>query len=100
MAKCIDRVVLAATKDGIKHVIFFNLSCDEVIACDTQSYISVNANIIKDWEHLPLLLTLGIKVQDGATSEAITKTMYNVGVVYGGLYDEALVGRMISFEVD
>lgn len=36
MAKCIDRVDLAATKDAIKHaILFFILGCDEVIVCDT-----------------------------------------------------------------
>lgn len=66
------------------HANFFSLSCDEVTGCDIQSYIAMTTYIVKDWECLPLLMIFE-KVQDGATLEAITKTIHNVVVSMGVL---------------
>ncbi len=64
-------------------ILFF--SCDEVITCDQQSWVSIHAYVVEGWQKTPLLLLLQ-QVVDGATSNNLKHNiLVDAMVLYGDL---------------
>ncbi len=71
-------------------------SCDEVITCDQQSWVSIHAYVVEGWQTIPLLLLLQ-QVVDGATSNNLKHILVNVMVLYGDLTQESITSKVITF---
>ena len=99
MAETIERVVLKRTKEVMQVANSFSLSCDEVTSVDCESWISVHGYIVIDWKRTLVLLTLE-RVIEGGTTYNLTAVIVNVARAYGGLTEQKIRERLITFGAD
>jgi hypothetical protein len=74
MAESILQIIKQKTAEMVGAARYVAITCDEVTIVDCQSWISIHAYIVRDWEHYPILLRLE-RVVDGAGAENIIKTV-------------------------
>jgi hypothetical protein len=84
MAKSLYNVVQNCTKVVVSGTKYLSLSGDKVITIDNQSWISIHAYVLVDWEQVPLLLRLEL-LMEGSNAAHITKVIINVMVRDGSL---------------
>jgi hypothetical protein len=70
-----------------------------VTTVDNQSWISIHAYVLVDWERIPLLLSLE-RLTEGSTSDQITRTIMNVVERDGGLSAIEVRQRLLCFRSD
>jgi len=58
MASYMHELVVKKTRDFIQATKSISLSCDEVIVLDQQSWVSIHAYVVKNWQHSLLLVSL------------------------------------------
>jgi hypothetical protein len=99
MAESLYTVVQNRTKLVVSGANFISLSCDEVTTVDNQSWISIHAYVLVDWERVPLLLSLERLVEE-STAGHVTKVIVNAVVRDGGLTTEEIRQRLVCFGSD
>lgn len=87
MAESQYNVVQKQTRRVVTSARYFSLSCDEVTTVDNQSWISIHAYVLVDWERIPLLLSLE-RLTQGSTLDQITRTIMSTVGRDGGLSTE------------
>jgi hypothetical protein len=99
MAESLYNVVQKQTRRVVCGTRYFSLSCDEVTTVDNQSWISIHAYVLVDWERIPLLLSLE-RLTEGSTSDQITRTIMSAVGRDGGLSAEEVRQRLLCFGSD
>ena len=75
------------------------LSCNEVTIVDNQSWISIHAYVLVDWERVLLLLSLE-RLTKGSTAAYIAKVIVNVVVRDGGMSAKEMHDKFVCFGSD
>jgi hypothetical protein len=78
---------------------YLSLSCDKVTTIDNQSWISIHAYMLVDWERVPLLLSLE-RLTKGSIAGHITKVIVNAVVRDGGLAMQEICEGLVCFGSD
>jgi hypothetical protein len=99
MAESLYNVVQKQTRRVVCGARYFSLSCDEVTTVDNQSWISIHAYVLVDWERIPLLLSLE-RLTEGSTSDQITRTIMSAVGRDGGLSAEEVRQCLLCFGSD
>jgi hypothetical protein len=87
------------TKSIIHNAKFVSLTCEEIISMDNASWASVHRYIVQDWCHIPLLLKVK-HVFFGSKTNSLNLLIMNFLMTQGGLHEEDLASRLVSFGVD
>jgi hypothetical protein len=99
MAESLYNVVQNRTKVVVSRAKYISLSCDEVTTVDNQSWISIHAYVLVDWERVLLLLSFE-RLTEGSTTSHITKVIVNDVVRDGGLAVQDIRERLVCFGSD
>jgi hypothetical protein len=99
MAESLYNVVQNCTKVVVSGAKFLSLSWDEVSTVDNQSWISIHAYVLVDWERVSLLLSLE-RLTEGSNAAHITKVIVNAVVRDGGLAVQDIRERLVYFGSD
>jgi hypothetical protein len=99
MAESLYSVVQNRTKVVVSGTKYLSLSCDEVITVDNQSWISIHAYVLVDWERVPLLLSLE-RLTEASNVVHITKVIVNAVVRDGGCTVQEIRERLVCFGSD
>jgi hypothetical protein len=99
ISEAIHRAVELKTKALISSSRCLSLSCDEVTTVDNQSWLSIHAYIVRDFERVPMLLKLE-RVTDGASAENLTKAILKALADNGSLGTEQIRARLLCFGAD
>jgi hypothetical protein len=85
------REVMQATK-------FFYVTCDEVTTLDNGTWISIHVYVVVGFEWFPMLVALE-HIDDGTTSNNLTKVIMASIQEISGLEREEVAARMMCFGV-
>jgi hypothetical protein len=99
MAESILQIIKQKTAEMVGATRYVAITCDEVTTVDCQSWISVHAYIVRDWERYPILLRLE-QVVDGAGAENITKIVLSALEDDSNLSKLYIRDRLMCFDVD
>jgi hypothetical protein len=58
MANYIHELMVKETRDSVQVAKFISFSCDEITILDQQSWVSIHAYVVENWQHTLLLLSL------------------------------------------
>ncbi len=99
MVSYMHEIMVKKTRGFIQVAKSISLSCDEVIILDQQSWVSIHAYVVENWQQTPLLLSLQ-QVVDGATSNNLKRIFVDAMVLYGDLIEKTMASKLITFGVD
>lgn len=99
VTNCLNEVVLAKTSLLMQKTKYILISCDKVTSLYSQSWISVHANVIKDWDWFPLLMVLK-RIVDGSSSDNMKLEIVEHVMEIGGLSRDELGNKVVIFVVD
>jgi hypothetical protein len=99
IAECLHDVVLERTWEVISRAKFMSISCDEVTSQNNDSWASITAYVVENWERRPIQL-LVTRLYDGASSANLLSTLLEAMEAYGGLPPSEIAGKLISFGAD
>jgi hypothetical protein len=98
LAECMFRQVEAKSLEMVKSARFISISCNEVTSIDNGSWISIHAYVVQNWSRIPILITLE-HIQDQATSVNLLQIILKAVKDKGGVHDNGLVEKLMSFGV-
>ena len=86
-------------KEKVKAAPYIAMSCDEVIANDNTSWISIHVYVMERWQRIHVLLKVH-KMTGGSKADDLGALLTNVLDNRGGLEGKELHRRLISFGAD
>ncbi len=92
-------MVLTATKEAIFTSSVISIFVDEIIIIDNQNWISIHYYVVVSWRQILILLTLEHLVEGGTIANIKSVIMVTL-VMYGGLTNEEIVGRVVCLGID
>jgi len=98
MTSCMHDLVVNKTKTLVD-VFRFSFSCDEMTTSNQQSWVSIHAYIVENWQWTPLLLCLQ-RVVDGATFDKLKRILVDAMVLFCDLDEDNIASKLITFGVD
>jgi uncharacterized protein (DUF2132 family) len=99
MAESINQIVMQKMAEMLGAARYVAITCDEVTTADCQSWISIHAYIIRDWERYPILLQIE-RVVHGTRLENITRTVLSTLSDDGGLSKLHIRDHLMCFSAD
>jgi hypothetical protein len=96
MARHMNLQVIQKMKETIQATRYFAVSCDEVTTADNGTWISIHVYIVQNFERKPMLVALE-RVEDGATSNNLTKVVMTNVQARSGLNRDDIPKRMVCF---
>ena len=99
IAECLQSVVQNRVKAALAKCDFFSLTCNEVTTVDCQTWISIHVYVVKDFVHVPMLLTLE-RVIGGVGSDNLTTVLVEALQQLGGLTLEQIRDKLLCFGAD
>ncbi len=95
MASCMHELVFNKTKSLVESAKSISFSNDEV-TFDQQSWVSIHAYIVEDWQRIPLLLSL-YWVVDGVTFDNFKCILVDAMLFFGDLNQDTIASKLIRF---
>jgi hypothetical protein len=99
IAECLHDVVLERMREVISQAKFVSISCVEVTSQNNESWASITAYVVENWERRPIQL-LVTRLYDGASLANLLSTLLEAMEAYGGLPPSEIAGKLISFGAD
>jgi hypothetical protein len=96
MAKHMYKQVLLKTMTIIQTSRFLLVTCDEIMIMDNASWISIHAYVVKNWSHVPILISLD-HVIEGENSKTLTKVIMATMCNGGGFGKEDIANYLLPF---
>jgi hypothetical protein len=75
---------------------YFSVSYNDVTTMDNGTWVSIHVYVVKDYERLPMLAALE-HVQEGATSNNLTKVVMTNLQALSGFDQEERAARLVCF---
>jgi len=75
---------------------FLLVACDEIMIMDNASWISIHAYVVKNWNHVLILISLD-HVIEATNSKTITKVSMAAMCNHGGLGKEDITNYLLPF---
>jgi hypothetical protein len=88
---------MAKKMSTIKAAQFFTMTCDEVTTIDNGTWIYVHLYVVQDFSRFHMLAALE-HVEDGATSNNLTKVIMAAVQAVSRLKLEEIAKKMVCFE--
>jgi hypothetical protein len=96
MATYMHLEVTATKREMLQGARYFSVSCDEVTTMDNGMWVSIHVYLVKDYERFPMLAALE-HVQEGATSNNLTKVVMTNLQALSGFDREEIAARLVCF---
>jgi hypothetical protein len=96
MATYMHLEVMAAKREMLQGAWYFSVSCDEITTMDNGTWVSIHVYVIKGYERFPMLAALE-HVQEGATSNNLTKVVMTNLQALSGFDREEIAARLVCF---
>jgi hypothetical protein len=96
MAAHMHLEITATKREMLQGARYFSVSCDEVTTMDNGTWISIHVYVVKNYERFPMLAALE-HVQEGATSNNLTKVVMTNLQALSGFQREDIAARLVCF---
>jgi hypothetical protein len=90
---------LKVNKEVMNFGRYVAFTINEVININTQRWILVHANVIKDWCRIPILLIVE-RIIDGFNLDNLTQFLIKFLIINGKLIGETITNWLMSFDTN
>jgi hypothetical protein len=95
---CLHKQIEIAMKTTNQVVEYLSITCDEVTAIDTKSWINIHTSGVQDWAKVPIFISLE-QVTKGATTSNLTKVVIEAATMKGRLGKDEISTKLMLFGV-